>query len=150
MKNSSKSVTSILSQKEGHFGALIRRADALSRLSKQVDELLPPHLKGKCQVANIRDNQIIFTCNSASWATHLHHEQRQLLSRLAVIPEYAQISSIRVKIAPHESTNKNQHQRIPRNPGTTALTAIDEFSEELEDSDLKRAFARLSQTLKKT
>jgi hypothetical protein len=79
------------------------RTNALRKLSKVINDLLPPLLKPHYRVANYRQGILILEVSSASWLTRMKYEQSNLLSgiREKILPS---LSSIQYKINPMIAT----------------------------------------------
>lgn len=81
------------------FGKILKRARALERLNRRVCALLDADLARHCQVANLREGQLIFACDSASCATRLRMESSRLLEQLHAMG-FEETEEIVVKMTP--------------------------------------------------
>jgi len=81
-KNAPVSVTQLMSGSDTSFGKILQRAKALNQLNQRVSGLLDKDLAKHCQVANVRDGKMIFTCTSPGYATRLKLQTGQLLDEL--------------------------------------------------------------------
>lgn len=83
---------------EGGFGKILKRARALERLGNRVSGFLGEDLAGQCQLANVREGKMIFTCNSSGVATRLRMQAPALLEQLHAVG-MKEIREIEVKLA---------------------------------------------------
>ena len=111
--NEPKMLTSLLSQ-----GALLcqikERTQALSQLTKVIDELLPTPLNQHYRVANYRQGVLVLEVSSANWLTRIKYEQSNLISgiRGKILPS---LSSIQYKINPTIAKNYSQSINFSNN-----------------------------------
>ena len=75
-------VADLMSESQGGFGRILRRARQLERLNRQIQTLLEPHLACSCRLINIRQDTMVFGCTSAACATQLRMLAPDLVRRL--------------------------------------------------------------------
>lgn len=93
------SVAQLMTDSEGGFARILRRARAIERLGQKVSGLLDDDIAGRCTVANVRGGQLIFACTSAGAATRLRMQSQALLEQLHAVG-LEEIESIEVKMIP--------------------------------------------------
>jgi hypothetical protein len=147
MKKSPQTITDIIGNGENDLAKILRRAQALNGLNEFIHEMLPPNLKERCSVANIRNKQLIILAESATWATLLRYEQGKILANLHQHPKYKVIESIKVKIAPVEHSSQDVFRR-PKRPNHQSCQAINELAEIIEDEELSASINRLARSVR--
>ena len=136
-------VNKLLSASSDHLHRLVDHCSQLQRLTRLAREFLPSPLNQHCQVANIRDQQLILHADSSVWATMLHYQAPALLEYLNQQPGLEHISNIRTRTFPNyqkSSDNNPSPSRLPRS--TAAL--IGNLADSMSNPALKKALQRLA------
>ena len=61
------------------LSALVKRANQLADLNKRLQPMLPAPVKGLCQLANIRSEMAVFTCENQAAASKVRMFSRDIL-----------------------------------------------------------------------
>ena len=138
-----KHVNSYLSGASHHLHQLVDHCSQLRRLTRLVREFLPAPLNQHCQVANIRDQQLILIADSSAWATMLHYQTNSLLQHLKKQPGMEHICNIRTRTSPQNHTNSDVKPSIDRLPQSTAVL-IGDLADSMSNPALKKALLRLA------
>ena len=80
--------------------ALFSAAQRLGKLQALVEAQLEPAAREHCQVASWHDGCLLLLTSNGHWATRLHYQQRRLQRLLQVLPEFAGLQKIQVKVRP--------------------------------------------------
>lgn len=87
--------------KASRLQAIVEQAQLISFANEYLSALLPEHIQSQCNVANIRnDNMLILHVSNSSIATQLHYQQHSLLNQLQSHPYFAHIKNISIKVKP--------------------------------------------------
>lgn len=100
-------------------GAPLRRALWLDALDRQLRPQLPPHLAGRCRLANVRGEQLIFLVDSPIWHTKVRLAETQILDAARSIGLKATALAVKIATIPlHSSTQQNRHYPKPVSEAT--------------------------------
>jgi hypothetical protein len=128
------------------LGGILLKANYLQILNKKFLTLLDKTLRNHCQIANLREDTLIIAAENASIATRLRYEAPALLTKLKLIPEFAELTSIQLYIAPKPLTKeyltRHPHATITLSPENAQLLA--QTANSVEDESLKEALLRLA------
>ncbi len=124
----------------GPLERVVRRSEALRALDGRLQALLPPELRGRCRVANVRDDVIIVHAESAAWATRLRYLAQGLAQQLL-----GENGRMRIRVQPFHASRFQPPTptRTPRLSGRAAR-ALREAAERVSDEALGRALRRLA------
>ena len=98
MKNQPKPVGAILGEASSRLEQLLGRVEILRKLDQTIKQQLPEPMHAHCQVANIKENQLVIFADSQAWATRLRYQRNELISSLKKSPEFARINDIEIKV----------------------------------------------------
>lgn len=89
-----------ITSKTYDLNRLFRKADAISKLDKELDAALPESLKGKFKISGYKEGVLKLVVHSAASATRLKFAQAELISKLRLNPILKDLKSISIKIRP--------------------------------------------------
>jgi hypothetical protein len=138
-----KHVNKYLAGASHHLHQIFDHCSQLQCLNRLVREYLPAPLNQHCQVANIRDRQLILIADSSAWATMLHYQADDLLQYLKQQPGLEHICNIRTRTRPqfnHSSDIKPSPDQFSHQ--TAAL--IGNLADSMSNPALKKALQRLA------
>lgn len=95
-----KSLASILAGKSNHLQRLVDTAMQLKRLNQLFNAIVKPPLSEHCEVANVRNNQLVIFIDSPAWGTRLRYQQAALLEALQKESAFADIRGLEIKVRP--------------------------------------------------
>lgn len=128
--------------KNGKLGNILKKAQLLSQWQTYLVEI-DPELAQHCQVANLREAELIIEVNSAAWGMRLKFLTPELLKKLNAKNPEQPCKQIRYFIHP-----AYQEKKIPTRvrPAMSAESAqvIAEAAADISDPVLKAALLRLA------
>jgi hypothetical protein len=136
-------VNKLLSASSDNLHRLVDHCSQLQRVTRLVCEFLPSPLNQHCQVANIRDKQLILHADSSVWASMLHYRTPALLEFLNQQPGLEHISNIRTRTLPHNPESSDNNPSPARLTRTTA-SLIGNLADSMSNPALKKALLRLA------
>ena len=145
MKNeklTEKRSLSRISHKTKDLNRLFRKAEAIAKLDKELDEALPEKLKGQFKIAGYKDGTLKLVVHSAIMATRLKFGQSELISKLRLNAILKELNAISIKIRPARYTKKLTRTLQPiSNENAQLLT---EEAGQTKDEELRNALLRLA------
>ncbi|UZE95553.1 DUF721 domain-containing protein [Alkalimarinus alittae] len=131
-----------ITSKTHDLNRLFRKADAISKLDKELDIALPDSLKGKFKIAGYKDGVLKLVVHSATSATRLKFAQSELMSKLRLNPILKDLQSISIKIRPARYKKKLIRKlQLLSNENAQLLT---EEAGQTKDKDLRDVLLRLA------
>ena len=129
---------------------LVARAGRLERLRGRLKGQLPSGLAEHCQLANVRGDTAVVSCDSAAWGARLRYLEPQLLNTLNRVEGLA-LRRLRVKVHPAAAPR-------PEAPPPGHMPQLNEASADLleatargvDDAALSEALRRLARRGRKT
>jgi hypothetical protein len=133
-----KSPYAFLAQPDG-IASLMPQARRLLELRRTFAAILPQELAHSCSIANYRQGKIVVFAPNGAVAAKLHLLRPTLLDRLS--KRGVEITGLDIRVQPHPSS----HQYIEKSNKITQRAAeeLDRLHEQLPDSELKVAIARM-------
>ncbi len=136
-----KSLSKITS-KTDNLNRLFRKADAIAKLDKELDQALPDNLKGKFKIAGYKDGVLKLVVHSAVLATRLKFAQNELINTLRANPILKELNTISIKIRPARYKKKIVKKLLPIS-NENAQILIEEAGQ-TKDKDLRDILLRLA------
>jgi len=136
-----------LLHKKQPLSGLLARAEALLRLEQLLHAQLAPALRDCCKLASFRDGRLLLVVSSGQWATHLRYQERRLCQALQVLPEFAGISRIVLKVQPPltQSQGRGSCPPLPQ----AAAENLHACAEDCNDPALQNALKKLAKHAEK-
>jgi hypothetical protein len=128
--------------KTDNLNRLFRKADAIAKLDKELDQALPDNLKGKFKIAGYKDGVLKLVVHSAVLATRLKFAQNELISTLRFNPILKELNTISIKIRPARYKKKIVKKLLPIS-NENAQILIEEAGQ-TKDKDLRDILLRLA------
>ena len=145
MKNeilSEKRSLARISRKTNDLNRLFRKAEAIARLDKDLDDALPDKLKGQFKISGYKDGTLKLVVHSAIMATRLKFNQSELIVKLRFNSVLKELNAISIKIRPARYKKKlKRHLQPISNENAQLLT---EEAGQTKDEKLKNALLRLA------
>ena len=66
-------IKKILEQPQNHLARLMDKVNYLSDLNQRFHAILDPKLAKHCQIANLKNEQLVVVADSSSWATKIRY-----------------------------------------------------------------------------
>ena len=122
--------------------SLTQEARHLAELQRILLNTAPPALTQSCCVKQLRDGTLTLLAENAAIAAKL----KQLAARLLATyqKQRLEVTSIRVEVQVRESAPNSTKISKPRRLSIETIENLEKLSEQLEDSPLKTALARLA------
>ena len=136
-----KTADSILRQSQP-LQALLGAARRLDHLQKLLEAALEPAAREHCKVASWRDGTLLLIVSNGHWATRLHYQQRRLQRLLQVLPEFAGLQKIQVKVRPPNTQVAYQAHKTELSEA--AADSLRSAAEGIGDPKLRAALERLA------
>ena len=136
-----KTADSILRQSQP-LQALLGAARRLDHLQTLLDAALEPAAREHCKVASWRDGTLLLIISNGHWATRLHYQQRRLQRLLQVLPEFAGLQKIQVKVRPPNTQVAYQAHKTELSEA--AADSLRSAAEGIGDPKLRAALERLA------
>ena len=137
-----KALGQILS-KEKPLQLLLQRIEHLRRCQQVLMTVLPSDLGNHCQVINFQPPALIIGVDSATWLTHIKHNQPQLVQKLR--QHGLNIEYVHYKVVPHSHAIPSTPRRSKPTLGRQAQHNIQQMLQFLPEGKLKAAWQKLSQ-----
>ena len=118
---------------------LLTKATALSALQRHFMAVAPPRLAQSSQVLSLQSSTLTVAVGNAAVAAKL----RQLAPELVVMLQNRSCEVSRIHVKVQVSFNHSQPETAPRKLSKTAQDALNEFSQNLDDSPLKLALKKM-------
>ena len=122
---------------------LSRDAAHLATLNKLLQSHLPTALSGHIRLAAIRDEVMVLQADSSAWASQLRFRTPEILARVAELPNFPKIVSIRVRTR-NDHSPATASPRSERKPSGQAKNQLLRQAEVTDDPELRRALRRLA------
>lgn len=90
-------ITDLLNQTESTLGALVAKVQSLNTLNHTIKKILKEDLP-PFQISSFDKGILTITVTNASEATYLRYQVPQLMSQLRAFPQWAGLSSIKIKV----------------------------------------------------
>lgn len=119
---------------------LLTKVQTLSSLQSHFVSVTPDYLARSAQVLGLQHGQLNIAAANATVAAKLRHLAPELVALLQ--NRGCEVSGIRIKV--QVSFDLPQPRHTPRKLSPTAQRTLQEFSNELGDSALKKALQRMS------
>ncbi|KXU36902.1 hypothetical protein AXE65_04475 [Ventosimonas gracilis] len=136
-----------LLHKKQPLSSLLAKADALLRLEQLLHAQLAPAVRAFCKVASFRDGRLLLVVSNGQWATHLRYQERRLCQALQVLPEFAGISRIVLKVQPLlvQSQGRGSCPPLP----AKAAESLHACAKDCNDRALQNALKKLAKHAEK-
>ena len=86
---------------QGQLASLVDNLNRINRLNQSLNAILPEPVVKHCQIAHIKDNQLVLAVDSGEWASRLRYEKLNLLSYLRT-HGFAAVSGIDIIVNPEQ------------------------------------------------
>lgn len=128
--------------------AMLAQAQRLGHLQALVDAQLEAAAREHCRVASWRDGCLLLLTSNGHWATRMHYQQRRLQRQLQVLPEFAGLQKIQIKVRPPTG----QVEQVGRTAELSEVAAqsLHSAAEGISDPRLRAALERLASKAKPT
>lgn len=131
-----------ITRKTYDLNRLFRKADAIARLDKELDNALPSSLKGKFKISGYKDGVLKLVVNSAASATRLKYGQSELINKLRCNSILRELQSISIKIRPARYKKKLVRKIQPLSNENAQL--LTEEAGQTKDEALRDVLLRLA------
>lgn len=131
-----------ITRKTYDLDRLFRKADAIAKLNKDLDDALPENLRGQFKIAGYKDGVLKLVVHSAALATRLKFTQSQLISQLRLNPVLKELTSISIKIRPASYKKKLVNKLQPLSHENAQL--LTEEAGQTKDKGLRDVLLRLA------
>ncbi len=122
--------------------ALFDQAQRIAHLQALVDVQLEEAAREHCRVASWRDGCLLLLTSNGHWATRLHYQQRRLQRQLQVLPEFAGLLKIQIKVRP--PTGQVEYVGRKSELSSAAADSLNSAAEGISDPKLRAALERLA------
>ena len=95
-----KPLQDILATPKNKLGWLINKAKMLTELELLIHEILDSPLNKHCKVLNYEKAVLFLATDSATWATQLRFNTKNLINQLHFYPKWSRLYKIEVKVKP--------------------------------------------------
>jgi hypothetical protein len=127
--------------------ALFSAAQRLGRLQALVEAQLEPAAREHCQVASWSEGRLLLVTSNGHWATRLHYQQRRLQRLLQVLPEFAGLEKIQIKVRPPSGQVAYEANRVELSEA--AADSLCSAAEGIDDPKLRAALERLARNARR-
>ena len=127
--------------------ALFSAAQRLGRLQALVEAQLEPPAREHCQVASWSESRLLLVTSNGHWATRLHYQQRRLQRLLQVLPEFAGLEKIQIKVRPPSGQVAYEANRVELSEA--AADSLCSAAEGIDDPKLRAALERLARNARR-
>ena len=141
MPDSATPITDVISG-DKHLSALLRRAQALARLSASLRAALPGDLADHATLANIRGTVLVMQVDSPAWASRLRFQQSTLLGFLQEKHKLP-VESLEIKVSDAQRYAGADKRDRPSMP-TEATRQLKSAAAYIDDAALSAALFRLA------
>ncbi|MCC6207745.1 MAG: DUF721 domain-containing protein [Gammaproteobacteria bacterium] len=107
---------------------------------------LPPSFQQHCRVAGITQQTLILHADSPAWATKLRYYCPQLPADLCQLPDFRQLTDIRIKVIPPEflQTSRQTSPPVRRSLPPSAARLLRDVAATTSNAPLRDALLRLA------
>jgi len=145
-KTKLKSLNRILSDKTSSLNKIQSHQMLLDRYQEKINSILDSDLSQYCRLANVREQCLIFHCDSAAWATRLRFQgtmlQQQMSQRYGMKVKMGDI------VIRHNAPLFKENSRHRQDLSTSTRHFLAQTAENMSDPELAAAFARLARVKK--
>ncbi len=132
-KQKPRHVQSLCAKGNGELARIIKAANALKRIEKQLKTLLPQDLAQHYRVVNYQKNQLLLAADNGHWAGRFRLLRADLLIALRQKPGFAGLSAIECRVMPMPEQVDTRQAKKTRNfkldaDNTAALQSLIETS----------------------
>lgn len=139
-----KLLDKFLKSPNGELEVLITRARQLQHLQHQYQQTAPVNLAKNCQVANLQNQVLTLSCQSAAWATRAKMEKRQLLADLRELDAFSHLCEIEFITHPKSQPTEKKEKIYKIPMSNESAHTISEMADSIVDQDLSAALQRLA------
>ena len=100
-RNRIGSLSDHIKNPQGQLASLVDNLNRINRLNQSLKVILPEPMADHCQIAHIKDNQVVLAVDSGEWASRLRYEKLTLLSYLRN-NGFAAVSGIDIIVNPDQ------------------------------------------------
>jgi len=122
------------------LGPLLDNIQTLTAIQRHFDSVIPPHLVNTCQVLGLKFGTLTVAASNSTIAAKLRQLAPELVTLLS--SRGCQVSGIRVKV--QVSFDVARPKSAPRKLGQSALQALNELSESLDNSPLRSVLEKIA------
>jgi hypothetical protein len=138
-----KSLRTLINRSGSHLETLQLEASIQAKRAQIIESILPNDLKHEVATGDLNSGILTLYIPQAALASRLRFEEYSLIDVLKQDPLFRGIRRIQCRVRPRK------FEEAPRNsksitPNPKAGASIEEFSETIEDLELKRQFQRLA------
>ena len=138
-----KSLRSLINRSGSHLETLQLEASIQARRARRIKELLPNDLKCEIKTGDLNYGLLTLYVSNAALASKLRFEEYNLITALQNDSLFRGIRRIKCRVRLEERVQVvTRHATVTRCPNAGAF--IQEFSETLDDQELKHQFQRLA------
>lgn len=121
---------------------LFKHLDSLRELQSCLQQHIDSELLQHICIANYRNEILTLNAKSANWATRLRYSIPKILESIRANPLPVRVKSIRVIVAPEQSSGSRQSKRIPFLSQNTAKV-MEQIADSIYDAELSASIRRL-------
>lgn len=125
---------------EPNLARILERAKALQRIGEQVAAILPAPLAAHVRVANLREDRLVMSADSAAWGTRLRYFRSAILERLTT-GDLA-LRHLDISVSPRQREPRELRHPQPISAGVGRVLAA--TAEQIDDAALADALRRLA------
>ncbi|WP_437883492.1 DUF721 domain-containing protein [Pseudomonas sp. LRF_L74] len=140
--HTARSPISLLNQAKP-LRAMLDQAQRLGHLQTLVDAQMEPAAREHCRVASWREGCLLILVSNGHWATRMHYQQRRLQSKLQVLPEFAGLVRLQIKVRP--AGGQVAYVGHKATLSEFAADTLQSTAEGISDPRLREALERLAQ-----
>ena len=138
-----KSLRTLINRSGSHLETLQLEASIQAKRAQIIESLLPNDLKHEVATGDLNSGLLTLYVPQAALAAKLRFEEYSLIDALQNDPLFRGIRRIQCRVRP-QHTKKKRVKSKTITPSPKAGASIQEFSETVEDEELKRQFQQLA------
>jgi hypothetical protein len=138
-----KSLRTLINRSGSHLETLQLEASIQAKRAQIIESLLPTELKHEVATGDLNSGLLTLYVPQAALAAKLRFEEYSLIEALQSDPLFRGIRRIQCRVRPRRTEEKTAKGKTIA-PSKKAGASIQEFSETLEDDELKCQFQQLA------
>lgn len=142
-KHTLKTIATYIKNDQHSCSDLVKKAQTIQQIGKELNAELNPSLRGHCTLANINQDVATLITPSSAWATRLRYNIPEIISILRDKLGQKNLKTIRIKIVP--TTSNFPVSTIPK-PVLSKFSAdvIQQTALSIDDENLRNVLLKLS------
>ena len=138
-----KSLRTLINRSGSHLETLQLEASIQAQRAKIIESLLPTDLKHEVATGNLNSGLLTLYVPQAALAARLRFEEYSLIDALQSDPLFRGIRRIQCRVRPRKAEPPPSSVK-PTRSNPKAAETIQQYSETLNDEELKRQFQQLA------